>query len=54
MLNNSGIIRCRIDRIAATVDFSPLEDEQAQLKHWNSSVNQILDLVDVATNLIRR
>jgi hypothetical protein len=53
-LNNAGVIRCRIDRIDSVIDFTPLESEQAILKQWNSSVNTVLDLVDLTTQLIHR
>ncbi len=53
-MNNAGVIRCRIDRIDSVIDFTPLESEQAILKQWNSSVNTVLDLVDLTTQLIHR
>lgn len=53
-LNNQHVIACRIDRIDGVIDFRPIENEQFLLKNWNESVNGILDLVDVVTNLIHR
>ncbi len=53
-LNNKKVISCRIDRIDGVIDFKPVENEQYLLKNWNESINNILELVDVATNLIHR
>lgn len=53
-LNNKHVISCRIDRIDGVIDFRPIENEQFVLKNWNESINGILDLVDVTTNLIHR
>jgi hypothetical protein len=53
-LNNSGVIRCRIDRIDAVVDFTPADRESIVLKEWRESVNGVLELVDLASNLIHR
>ena len=53
-LNNNHTISCRIDRIDGRIDFRPVENEQYLLKNWNSSINSILDLVDMTTNLIHR
>ena len=48
------MISCRIDRIDGVIDFRPVENEQYLLNNWNESINTILDLVDVASNLIHR
>jgi len=53
-LNNLKLFSCRIDRIDDTVDFRPIENESFLLKRWNESVNNILDMIDVASNLIHR
>ena len=53
-LNNNETISCRIDRIDGTIDFRPVENEQYLLRNWNNSINGILDLVDMTTNLIHR
>lgn len=53
-LNNLKLISCRIDRIDDTVDFRPIENETFLLNKWNESVNNILDMIDVASNLIHR
>jgi len=36
------------------VDFRPIDNEDHIVKHWNSSINGILDLVDEAASLIHR
>ena len=36
------------------IDFRPVENENYLLKNWNESINGILDLVDMTTNLIHR
>ena len=53
-LNNLKLISCRIDRIDDTVDFRPIENETFLLKRWNESVNTILEMIDVTSNLIHR
>ena len=53
-LNNSKTISCRIDRIDGVIDFRPVQNEQYILKNWNESINEILNLVDITSNLIHR
>ena len=53
-LNNNKIISCRVDRISDVVDFRPIEHENSLLVKWNSSINEILDMVDITSNLINR
>lgn len=54
VLNNNKVIACRIDRISDLIDFKPVEHENNLLENWNSSINSILDMVDIASNLINR
>lgn len=53
-LNNNKVISCRVDRISGIIDFRPIEHENNLLENWNSSINNILDMVDVVSNLINR
>lgn len=53
-MNNEKVISCRVDRISDTVDFRPIEHEKSMLKKWNGSINSILDMVDITSNLINR
>jgi hypothetical protein len=43
-----------VDRTKDIVDFRPVELENNLLTNWNESINQILDMVDMASNLINR
>lgn len=54
MLNNEKVIGCRVDRISGVIDFRSIEHENNLLENWNSSINNILDMVDVVSNLINR
>lgn len=54
ILNNDKVISCRVDRIRDIIDFKPVEHENNLLKKWNDSINEILDLVDITSNLINR
>jgi 26S proteasome regulatory subunit N5 len=54
VLNNEKVINCRVNRTKDTVDFKPVEYENSLLGNWNSSINQILEMVDVTSNLINR
>lgn len=54
VLNNEKVISCRVNRTRDTVDFKPVEYENSLLSHWNGSINRILDMVDITSNLINR
>ena len=53
-LNNEKVINCRVDRINGVIDFKPIDHENSLLSNWNSSINNILDMVDTVSNLINR
>ena len=53
-LNNEKVISCRVDRISGVIDFKPIEHENNLLENWNTSINNILDMVDTVSNLINR
>lgn len=54
VLNNNKVISCRVDRISDLIDFKEIEHENNLLQNWNSSINSILDMVDITSNLINR
>jgi len=51
---NKKQITCKIDRVAATINFKLKKDENELLNDWSQSLNQILGLIDKTSNLIKR